>query len=206
MLQRPYAFLRSSLVAGLIALLPLGLIVIFFGWLYSLVSQTLSPITAPMGLPLILANLLVIGAILLMGLILGILLKTKPGKSLFAGLERNLLHPIPGYLPAKETLARFIGERRRVAFLSVALVDITGQNIFVTGFVTEEHEDGSKTVFVPTSPNPTSGTTYHLPSKYVHLSDVPIEMALRSVISCGSGSDLLLKGCPTLRLEQEAGA
>lgn len=63
----------------------------------------------------------------------------------------------------------------------------------MTAFVTEQHVDGSYSVFVPTGPNPTSGNIYHLKKKYVHLVDVSVEDAMRSIISCGAGSGKLLK-------------
>ena len=49
------------------------------------------------------------------------------------------------------------------------------------------------TVFVPTGPNPTSGFIYHLPNKYIHKVDVRVEDAMRSVISCGTGSSALIQ-------------
>lgn len=194
MLHRPVNFLKSALIAGVLAMLPLALVVLVFGWVYGLVAGALAPITAPIRLPLALANLMVVAAIVALSLLLGIAVMTRPGKALFAGLERTLLHPIPGYLSAKDTLALFAGTKKRAAFLSVVLVDLTGHGVLVTGFVTEEHSDGSNTVFVPTSPNPTSGTVYHVPPHALTLTDVPAETALRCVISCGSGADILLAG------------
>ena len=49
------------------------------------------------------------------------------------------------------------------------------------------------TVFVPTGPNPTSGFIYHLPNEYIHKVDVKVEDAMRSVISCGTGSSALIQ-------------
>ena len=63
----------------------------------------------------------------------------------------------------------------------------------VTAFVTGRHDNGMITVFVPTGPNPTSGFIYHLDQKYVHPVDISVEVAMRSVISCGAGSDALIK-------------
>ena len=68
----------------------------------------------------------------------------------------------------------------------------------VTAFVTDRHNNGTVSVFVPTGPNPTSGFIYHLPEKYVHPVDVPVEDAMRSVISCGAGSDMLVKQLPNV--------
>ena len=62
----------------------------------------------------------------------------------------------------------------------------------VTAFVTDEYK-GVFTVFVPTGPNPTSGNIYHLKAQYVHKLNVSIESTMRSIISCGSGSNKLIK-------------
>jgi uncharacterized membrane protein len=66
----------------------------------------------------------------------------------------------------------------------------------VTCFITDSHDDGSFTVFVPTGPNPTSGLIYHLGGEFVHPVNVPVQEAMRSVISCGAGSGKLLNQYP----------
>ena len=98
----------------------------------------------------------------------------------------------PGYSLVKETVFQFLGNKKS-PFSSVALAQIFGNETMVSCFVTDTHEDGSRTVFVPTGPNPTSGNIYHLEAKYVHPVDVSVEDAMRSIISCGAGSSTLLK-------------
>jgi uncharacterized membrane protein len=63
----------------------------------------------------------------------------------------------------------------------------------MTAFITDEHEDGRTTVFVPTGPNPTSGNIYHLNSDQVFPIDIPVEDAIRTIIGVGNGSRKLLK-------------
>ncbi len=58
----------------------------------------------------------------------------------------------------------------------------------MTCFLTDETPEGICSVFVPTGPNPTSGNIYHLKKEYVHLINVSIEEAMRSIISCGASS------------------
>ena len=55
-------------------------------------------------------------------------------------------------------------------------------------FITDTHGDGSYTLFVPTGPNPTSGLIFHLEGRFVHPVNVPVQDAMRSIISCGAGS------------------
>jgi uncharacterized membrane protein len=93
----------------------------------------------------------------------------------------------------KETVNQFLGKKES-PFSSVALVQIFENDTKVTGFITDRHDNGTITVFVPTGPNPTSGFIYHLDAEYVHPVDVSVEDAMRSVISCGAGSGALVKG------------
>ena len=52
---------------------------------------------------------------------------------------------------------------------------------------------GSYVAEVPTAPIPTSGMTYHLPADCVQiLPHVTVEEAMRTIISCGSGSAEML--------------
>jgi uncharacterized membrane protein len=74
----------------------------------------------------------------------------------------------------------------------VALVQLFGNETLASAFITDRHPDGSCTVFVPTGPNPTSGNIFHLKAEYVHPVNVRIEDAMRSIISCGAGSQKLI--------------
>ncbi len=63
----------------------------------------------------------------------------------------------------------------------------------MTAFITDEHESGWKTAFIPTGPNPTTGYIVHLPESDVFPIDVRVEDAIRSIISCGAGSAPLIE-------------
>ena len=113
------------------------------------------------------------------------------GNIIYARLESNVLSKAPGYSLIKETVSQFLG-KKKLPFSSVALARIFDNATMVSAFITDEHPDGSYTVFVPTGPNPTSGNIYHLKSENVHPVDVPVEEAMRSIISCGAGSSTLI--------------
>ena len=114
------------------------------------------------------------------------------GGWLFRSLESSLLNKVFGYNLIKETVTQFLSSKQS-PFSSVALVNVFGNETLMTAFVTDEHEDGSYSVFVPTGPNPTSGNIYHLKKEFVHLVDISVEDAMRSIISCGAGSSKLIK-------------
>ncbi len=84
------------------------------------------------------------------------------------------------------------------------LAQIFCNETLVTCFITDKHDDGTYTLFVPTGPNPTSGNIYHVKSKYVHPITSPTEDVMRTIISCGGGSDILLKQCEQNPLQEES--
>ena len=140
-----------------------------------------------------LVDLLVMIVILFVCFSIGLFVKTKIGKWTYSILESKLFSKIPGYKMVKETISQLLNREKESAFASVALCRIFGNETMVTAFVTDKHENGSYTVFVPTGPNPTSGNIYHLKPEYVHIIDIPTEETMRSIISCGAGSQKLLK-------------
>jgi uncharacterized membrane protein len=97
----------------------------------------------------------------------------------------------PGYPTIKSVVMQFIGKEKS-PFSSVALVQVFGNETLMTAFITDTHQNGRYTVFVPTGPNPTSGLIFHIPQQYVHPVNVSVEETMRSVIGCGAGSTNLL--------------
>jgi len=131
-------------------------------------------------------------AIIIMGcFIIGVFVKTRFGKYIHENLENRILKIAPGYGTIKEIVMQLIG--KKFPFSSVALVRLFENDTLVTAFITDSHPDGSYTIFAPTAPNPTSGFVYHLKGEYVHHVDIPVEEAMRSVITCGAGSKNLIK-------------
>jgi uncharacterized membrane protein len=139
----------------------------------------------------IVADILVVALLIAVCFSVGAIVRTKLGKWLYLFVESNVFLRVPGYSLIKETVFQFLGNKKS-PFSSVALVQIFGNETLVSGFITDEHKDGTRTVFVPTGPNPTSGNIYHLPSNLVHPVDVSVEDAMRSIISCGAGSSTLI--------------
>jgi uncharacterized membrane protein len=139
-----------------------------------------------------LADIIVIAVILLFCFAIGLMMKTAVARWVFNWLERRVLKIAPGYNMIKETINQFLG-RKKSPFSSVALVRIFENRTMATAFVTDEHPDGSYTVFVPTGPNPTSGQIFHLQKEFVHPVDVGVDETMRSILSCGAGSTPLIQ-------------
>ncbi|MBU0467932.1 MAG: DUF502 domain-containing protein [Candidatus Omnitrophica bacterium] len=196
-MDRLKSFFITTLIGGIIAVLPTVLILAGFAWLFRFITNLIQPLTNLLliksDLREITADIVVIGIIVLACFIIGFLIRTRFGKFIFHGIESTILKSAPGYNLIKETILQILG-RDKAPFAGVALAQVFCNDTLVTSFITDEHEDGSFTVFVPTGPNPTSGQIFHLNKKYVHKVDVSVEEAMRSIISCGAGSTALIKG------------
>ncbi len=189
-------FCKSTIIGGLLVVLPVAISLFVLTWVSGIVRTGIGPVTTLVmeNSPLqgLVVDILVIALLVVACFVVGVLVRTRLGKWIYSILEAKVLLKAPGYSLIKETVAQFLGNKKS-PFSSVALAQIYCNETTVSSFITDEHEDGSYTVFVPTGPNPTSGNIYHLPSKYVHPVDVPIEDTMRSIISCGAGSSVLIK-------------
>lgn len=184
-------FLKTTLIGGLVVILPATIVVAVFRWLYSTVTDWIQPLTSMLvertSLWEFLADLVVITSIVGLCFLLGLLVRTGVGRFVHEKLEDKLARFAPGYKLVKETVLQFLG-RKKSPFSQVALVRLYDSSTMATAFVTDEHPDGSFTVFVPTGPNPTSGQIFHLRGRDVHPVDVGVEHAMRTIIACGAGT------------------
>ena len=189
-------FIRTSLLGGLTVLLPVGLTLAIFAWLFRLIRGIIQPLTdvvvSRAEVSEYLSILLVLVALTVICFVVGLIVRTAVGRFVHNHLEGRVLKIAPGYNTIKEIIAQFLGNRPS-PFSSAALVRLFGNDTLVTAFVTERHENGMCSVFVPTGPNPTSGNIYHLQADAVHHIDIPIETVMRTTIACGAGSADVIK-------------
>jgi uncharacterized membrane protein len=161
-------------------------------WVFGVISDLIEPLTHLLvkdsQLNQFLAELVVIVLLLAACFSVGVMVKTRLGDFFYRLVETRILRLAPGYSMIKETVIQLFGNRRDSPFSSVALAQVFGNETLMTGFITDTHGDGSYTLFVPTGPNPTSGLIFHLEGRFVHPVNVPVQDAMRSIISCGAGS------------------
>ena len=195
-MNRIKQFFINTIIGGLLVILPVALFLFIMSWVFGIVRSAIAPLTNALlertALPEIVADLIVVLALVILCFVVGMILRTRIGKWIYFFLDAKLLSKAPGYGIIKETVAQFIGKKKS-PFSATALVHIFGNDTMVSAFITDEHSDGSFTVFVPTGPNPTSGNIYHLPAAQVRKIDAPADEMMRSIISCGAGSSELLK-------------
>ncbi|MEX0982249.1 MAG: DUF502 domain-containing protein [Bacteroidales bacterium] len=189
--KRLRSFFRTTFIGGLVALLPITLVIILFRWIIGLIERTIGPLidlVVETDSQLYIFGLYVsaIVAIIMIFFSIGLIIKTRWGRFLNHQLEQKYLNRIPGYKIARETVGQFFGKNRSF-FKEVVICDLFNSGTLMTGFITDDQGD-IITVFVPTGPNPTSGNIYHVPRDKILRSNATVETGMKSIISCGAGS------------------
>lgn len=109
----------------------------------------------------------------------------------FIGVAENIMARIPFisrvYLAVRQIRDALV-HRKGTVFLYPVLVEYPRKNVYVIGFVTAEGcqtviEGDYVGVFVPTTPNPTSGYLIFIPRAEVVRVDMTIEDAMKLIIS-----------------------
>ncbi|MGQ9533021.1 MAG: DUF502 domain-containing protein [Desulfotomaculales bacterium] len=203
--------LRNYFLAGLAVILPitvtLYLLKLVLGFVDGLAGSVLALFTKRHipGVGLISTVLVLLGV--------GVVATNVVGRRLVA-LWEGLLLRIPlvntVYRTSKQVVdALWYRER---AFRRVVLVEYPRRGMWAVGFVTgetvREGNDAEKwlNVFVPTTPNPTSGFLLLLPPSEVVALDLPVEEGIKMVVSGGIISPERLRfGRPGTAESGEAG-
>ena len=204
--KKPH-FIRRTLIAGLLILLPLFITYVLIAFLFNIFTGVGAPLVTgllrlfgagELAYPLVLVvNLLLSLAVIFL---LGLVGTNILGRRLLAAFEGLLLRlPLVKtiYSSAKQVIETFQGPGR--SFQRVVLLQYPRQGLWSIGLVATERADnlnlvpGNKvlTVFVPTTPNPTSGYLVIISPQDVIDLDFSIEDAFKFIVSGGIvGKDL----------------
>lgn len=192
-------FVITTFLGGVIVILPITLFVLLIRFLFDFVVGILEPLARLMfpsqdvtdAQNRILIGLLSLAIVFTFCFLVGLVVKTQAGKALWSWIETGLLEKLPIYGTIRETVQQFTGKSKE-HFSKVVLVDPFGNGTQMTGFVTDRHDNGKVTVFVPTAPNPTNGFVFHLDPSRVVYTEAGTEEAMRSIIAVGNGSSKVI--------------
>ena len=184
-----WAFFKRITFAGLFAIVPLALTFYIIKIIIVFLDQLTAPIMARINLEIpgfgLILTLLIIFA-------LGIFVTNVLGRRLFSWGER-LISSIPLvkniYNTLKQITNAFSGATQTENYQRVIYIQYPRKELWTICFVTSESVDGSGEeyyhVFVPTTPNPTSGVFIIIPKKDAIEADLTVEEGLKAVISGG---------------------
>ena len=196
-----FAWLRGSFLTGLVVIAPIGLTLWLIwtvaGWVDSWVLPFVPVWLRPdqyIGLNIRGVGVLVF---LIFTVLVGWMAKGIIGKSLIRSAE-NVVHGLPvvrSVYKGLKQIAETVFAQSEASFDKACLVEYPRKGIWAIAFIStsakgEIHKkvpaDENKTaVFLPTTPNPTSGFLLFLPNQDIIELDMSVEDAAKLVISAG---------------------
>ena len=191
------ANIRNNFIAGIVVLIPIGITVYLTFFIIKISSNILPKEINPNHyLPYNIPGVEIIMAIILITLI-GWLSLSFIGKRLL-----NLFNNILKKIPILRTIYSALGQMTETftktdkGKKNVVLFEYPRKGIWAVGFATKENtgEISKKTnkklinVFVPTTPNPTSGFLLMFPKDEVKYLDMTFEEASKFIVSAGTSN------------------
>lgn len=184
-------FTKSTLVGGLLVIVPIYFSVLLLAKALAGLISLLGPVTAMLpeslhGLRQLLSLLIVV----VLCFAAGLAMRTRLGHRIFRGFERRVLEKIPGFSVLRGAVRRVSGRSDDSMFQPV-LVEI--EDALTPAFIVEELEDGRCVVLVPSVPTPAAGSLYILTRDRVHWVDAPITEVISVITRWGAGTGNLVK-------------
>ena len=190
-----FARIRNNFIAGVVVLIPIG-ITLYLTLFFIKISGNIIPkeINPNNYLPFNIPGVEIIVALIFITII-GWLSLSFLGKKFFE-LFNNILKRIP----ILRTIYSAIGQMTQSLTKtdnkqkSVVLLEYPRKGIWAVGFATKENEGIIKdkvnqdliNVFVPTTPNPTSGFLLMVPKKDLIYLEITFEQASKFIVSAGT--------------------
>jgi len=182
--------LRAHFLAGILITVPLGITVWVFHWIFTGVDGFLQRIAIN---PIFGRDIPGVGFAITVVLIylVGVIASNVLGRRLLRYGE-SALERVPVarhvYTGIRQILRSF-SEPHKTGFMQVVLIEFPRRGTRTLGFITNEETDetGKKliNVFIPTSPNPTSGFLQIVEEDEIIRTSLSVDDALRMVVSGG---------------------
>ena len=190
-----FSSIRNNFIAGIVVLIPIGITLYLTLFIIRISGRIIPKEINPNNyLPFNIPGVEIIIALIVITLI-GWLSLSFLGKKFFEYFD-NILKKIP----ILRTIYSAIGQmtetftKSESGQKSVVLLEYPRKGIWAVGFATKENEGIIKNkvrediinVFVPTTPNPTSGFLLMVPKKELIYLDVSFEQASKFIVSAGT--------------------
>jgi len=195
--------IRKTLLAGLLVLAPITLTIYIFYHLFRILDGLLRDtvirfLVEQIGITGLKTPMPGLGilAFLALLLVIGTVARNYLGKKLIAVGDYVVTHiPLINriYIAIREISEAILAEKREV-FKKAVLIEYPREGLYSIAFYTQDTKgpvqeslsDDVVSVFLPTTPNPTSGYLLFVPKTAIQDLDMTVEQALKLVISGGS--------------------
>jgi len=192
------SFIKTTVIGGLVVVVPLSLLVIIFSDLFFTLVDLSRPVADhfPFNqlVNTIIVSLLAVTAIFFICFIMGLVVRTSWGVAGKDWFERSLLNRLPMYSTIKNLTHRFVGEEGTQ--FAPAEIDLHDSGCTLLGAIVEELDDGRFVVFVPVTPAATVGQVYLVPKNRVKRLNASLGATINSITEWGIGSKDLVETKP----------
>lgn len=210
-MSRLFSSFRTNLISGALALAPLAAVIWILAWLWRVIAGLRSfipeswepPVILGMENPFLisltnaLTTLILLSLVILFIAVVGMVSRHMLGQRILQSVQK-FVNRIPVlrtvYSTLEQLLDTFGGSSQGRNFRRVVMIEYPRQGIYTLALVTGERRNlpGSPTgdvnylnVFVPTTPNPTSGFFLTIPASDAVEVPLTVEEALKQIISMG---------------------
>jgi uncharacterized membrane protein len=189
------SFLKSTLVGGVMFLVPVVLIIIVLKHALKLAGQIAQPLAEMLPIRQVggvaVATIIAVAMLLLVAFLAGLLSRTGPGRRITHWFEESILGGLPQYRMVK-SLAEGLTQIEDGTGMQPVLM--RGDEGWMLGYQMEEMPDGWRVIFLPASPTPMSGNVIYAEGSRVRRLDLTMREAMVLVKRLGIGSTAALNG------------
>jgi uncharacterized membrane protein len=187
-------FLRRNLLTGILAITPLALTLWVLWQLYGWLAGLLRPLLGRLPYvsehyPEFALTLLGMAAFVPILVLLGLFTRNLAGRAFFGFVDR-LFERIPlvkGLFNTFKQIAGVFGGGQTRSFERVVVVEFPQPGTLALAFVTGDAPNSEYvSVYVPTTPNPTSGFLLFVRRAQVTPVDLTVEETIKLMVSCGA--------------------
>lgn len=189
------AFLKNTIVGGLVFLVPLGLILLVLKHVMAIANKVAVPLAAILPVThfagVTMVTLIAVLLLLLVAFLAGLLARTPCGRRMSAWFEDSILGGLPQYRMAK-SMAEGLTQIESGEGMHPVLV--RGDEGWQLAYRLDELPGGWIAVFVPQAPTPLSGNVLYVPAHKVRALSIGMPAAMKLVKGIGVGSADALRG------------
>lgn len=203
-LKRDSKFLKSTIIGGIVFLVPLGVVMFLLGKLALFMRHFASalapafPVDSPIGV--LALNLAALAALVAACFVAGLVAQRAAARRLHARVDSTLLSAIPGYSFFKA----FVDNMQRSDSIAESFIPVLVQfdDYSQLAFEIEREPNGKAAIYLPGAPNPWSGAVVYVTAERVRRVPMSLNEALANIRMLGKGSvDVVAR----LRAASEAG-
>lgn len=180
--------IRVIFIKGLFFVIPVLFFLFLIVTVFNFFSNLINPITSILPKDGYLGpsaqKLATIVLLLLIVFLFGILVDKGLGSRFISKVE----FIIPGFALIRRIFSgddEYMGDKTHTCLVTI-------DDAWLFGLIIEEHDSGMFTVFVPGSPNPTSGNVYFMNKDQIKRLDIPFQEEMKRLIQFGYGSKSIL--------------